>query len=157
MTTDKWSKPDFESGGLAGYLDVKKDALISLREDKYVASPREEGDAPMFTVRRHREPEPGQSRTVRFEGRDLGGPVSFFLVDAEPGRGSALHMHPYSETWVVRKGEAEFTVGGDKTRAYPGDIVVAAANIPHRFENVGAGRLELVCIHPSDTIVQTNL
>ncbi|WP_163266421.1 cupin domain-containing protein [Chelativorans alearense] len=111
----------------------------------------------MFRILRHREPQPGQSRTVRFEGRDLGGPVSFFLVDAEPGRGSGLHVHPYSETWVVRKGEAEFTVGDDKTRGYPGDIVVAAANVPHRFENVGAERLELVCIHPSDAIVQENL
>lgn len=108
----------------------------------------------MFNVRRHREPEPGQSRTVRFEGRDFGGQISLFLVDAEPGRGSALHVHPYSETWVVRKGEAEFTVGGERTRAYPGDIVVAAANVPHRFENVGRDRLEVVCIHPNDVILQ---
>ena len=108
----------------------------------------------MFTVHRHREPQPGQSRTVRFEGRDFGGQVSLFLVDAEPGRGSALHIHPYSETWLVRKGEAEFTVGGERTRAYPGDIVVAAANVPHRFENVGPDRLEIVCIHPNDTILQ---
>ncbi|GAB1583590.1 cupin domain-containing protein [Phyllobacterium phragmitis] len=111
----------------------------------------------MFRIHRHQEPQPGQSRTVRFEGRDFDGPVSFFLVDAEPGRGSVLHVHPYTETWIVRKGEAEFTVGDDRTRAYPGDIVVAAANVPHRFENVGAQRLELVCIHPSDTIVQKNL
>jgi len=108
----------------------------------------------MFMVHRHQEPQAGQSRTVRFEGRDFGGEVSLFLVDAEPGRGSALHIHPYSETWVVRKGEAEFTVGANKTRAYPGDIVVAAANIPHRFENVGDDRLEIVCIHANDTIVQ---
>jgi mannose-6-phosphate isomerase-like protein (cupin superfamily) len=108
----------------------------------------------MFTVLRHQEPQPGQSRTVRFEGRDFGTPVSFFLVDAEPGRGSALHIHAYSETWVVRKGEAEFTVGDKTTRAYPGDIVVAAADIPHRFMNVGPERLELICIHPSDRIVQ---
>jgi quercetin dioxygenase-like cupin family protein len=108
----------------------------------------------MFAIRRHQEPAPGQSRTVRFEGRDFGGEVSLFLVDAEPGRGSALHVHPYSETWVVRKGEAEFTVGGETTRGYPGDIVVAAANVPHRFENVGQDRLEIVCIHPNDMILQ---
>jgi quercetin dioxygenase-like cupin family protein len=108
----------------------------------------------MFTVHRHQEPQPGQSRTIRFEGRDFGGAVSLFLVDAEPGRGSALHVHPYSETWVVRKGEAEFTVGGERTRAYTGDIVVAAANVPHRFENVGQDRLEIVCIHPNDMILQ---
>ena len=108
----------------------------------------------MFRIRRHREPEPGQGRTVRFEGRDFGGEVSLFLVDAEPGRGSAMHLHPYSETWVVRKGRAAFTVGGVTTLGHPGDIVVADAHVPHRFENVGADRLELVCIHPSATIAQ---
>jgi quercetin dioxygenase-like cupin family protein len=108
----------------------------------------------MFTVVRHKEPQPGASRTVRFEGHEFGSPVSFFLVDAEPGRGSSLHVHPYSEVWIVRKGEAEFTVGGERTRGHPGDIVVAAADVPHRFVNVGDDRLELVCIHPSDTIVQ---
>jgi len=108
----------------------------------------------MHTVVRHREPQPGASRTVRFEGRQHGGGVSFFLVDNEPGQGVALHVHPYSETWIVRKGEAEFTVGSETTRAATGDIVVAGANIPHRFENIGTGRLELVCIHASDRIIQ---
>lgn len=111
----------------------------------------------MFTIRRHQSPEPGTSRTVRFEGRDFGAPVSMFLVDADPGRGSALHVHPYVETWVVRKGKAEFTVGLEKTRAFAGDIVVAAANVPHRFENVGDHGLELVCIHASDVILQENV
>ena len=108
----------------------------------------------MLTALRHEEPLPGQSRTVRFEGRDYGSQVSIFLVDADPGRGVALHMHPYSETWVVKKGAAEFTVGDVKTRAFAGDIIVAAAHVPHRFENVGEDRLELVCIHPSDTFIQ---
>lgn len=111
----------------------------------------------MFTLVPHRRPEPGKSRTVRFEGADHGGAVSFFLVDNEPGQGSMLHVHPYSETWIVRRGEAEFTVGGQTTRARAGDIVVAAADVPHRFENVGNDRLELVCIHPADRIVQTNV
>jgi quercetin dioxygenase-like cupin family protein len=108
----------------------------------------------MFAIVRHQEPQPGQSRTVRFEGRQFGSNASFFLVDAEPGAGPGLHVHPYPETWIVRKGEAEFTVGDERTRAFPGDIVVASAGIPHRFLNVGEGRLEIVCIHPSDTIEQ---
>lgn len=111
----------------------------------------------MFAIRRHQNPEAGKSRTVRFEGRDFGAPVSMFLVDADPGRGSQLHVHPYVETWVVKRGEAEFTVGPEKTRAFAGDIVVAAANVPHRFENVGEERLELVCIHPNDMILQDDV
>ncbi len=111
----------------------------------------------MLRILRSHASVPRPGRTVRFEGRELGGPVSVFLVNTEPGRGSGLHVHPYSETWIVRKGEAEFTVGDDTTRGYPGDIVVAAANVPHRFENVGKDRLELVCIRPNDTILQQNL
>lgn len=108
-------------------------------------------------IRHHCEPEPGQSRNVRFEGRDLGGPVSMFLIDNEPGKGSALHTHPYPETWVVHRGDVEFTVGGQSSRAAAGDIVVAPANVPHRFLNIGSGRLEMVCIHACDTILQENL
>jgi quercetin dioxygenase-like cupin family protein len=108
----------------------------------------------MFEVVRIQESKSGRSRTRRFEGQDHGGEVSFFLVDNDPGQGPALHVHPYSETWIVNKGEVEFTVDGQKTRALPGDVVVAAANIPHRFENVGSGRLEMVCIHACDRIVQ---
>jgi mannose-6-phosphate isomerase-like protein (cupin superfamily) len=110
----------------------------------------------MLTVRRHKEPQPGQSRTVRFEGHDFGSGVSLFLVDYEPGQGTGLHLHPYAETWVVRKGEAEFTVGSERTLAYPGDIVVGPANVPHRFENVGSDRLEVIGIHPSETIMQVS-
>lgn len=108
----------------------------------------------MISVRRHQEAEPGASRTVRFEGCEFGSDVSLFVVDADPGRGSALHVHPYAETWVIRKGEAEFTIGNQKTRGSAGDIVVGPANIPHRFENVGVDQLEIVCIHPSQTIQQ---
>jgi mannose-6-phosphate isomerase-like protein (cupin superfamily) len=93
-------------------------------------------------------------RTVRFDGCDHGSGVSFFLVDNEPGQGPGLHVHAYSETWIVRAGEVEFTVGPDKARAGVGDIVVGPAGVPHKFRNVGSGRLELVCIHASDRIVQ---
>ncbi|MCW8088123.1 cupin domain-containing protein [Sabulicella glaciei] len=111
----------------------------------------------MVRVRRHREAAPGQSRTVRFQGRDFGAPVSMFLTDSAPGTGSSLHRHPYPETWVVREGEAEFSVGEQRHRASAGDIVVAPAHVPHRFLNIGAGSLRLVCIHPSNVIVQEEL
>lgn len=97
---------------------------------------------------------PRASRTVRFEGYEHGSGVSFFLVDNDPGQGPGLHVHPYAETWIIRAGEAEFTLGRERTRARPGDIVVGAAGIPHKFRNVGSGRLEMVCIHASDRIIQ---
>jgi len=95
-----------------------------------------------------------KSRTIRFEGRDHGSPVSFFLVDNDPGKGSDLHMHPYPETWVLRAGTAEFTVGDEKIVGTAGDIIVAPANVPHRYINTGTGPLQMVCIHPGDQIVQ---
>ena len=110
----------------------------------------------MVAILRHREPKSGEGRTIRFEGREAGGPVSLFLVDAAPGQRSSLHMHPYAETWVVKRGEAEFIVGDEAAHASPGDIVVAPAAVPHRWTNIGNDRLELVCIHPGDTILQTS-
>ncbi|BCH34005.1 cupin 2 domain-containing protein [Mesorhizobium sp. L-8-10] len=108
----------------------------------------------MYNLVRHTEPAPGASRTVRFDGDEHGSEVSFFLVDNEPGQGPALHVHPYTETWIVRAGEAEFMVGRDRMRAGPGDIVVGGAGVPHKFRNVGTGRLQLVCIHASARIIQ---
>lgn len=95
--------------------------------------------------------------TFRFEGADYGPEISFFLVAVGPGEGSSLHLHPYCETWIVRSGLAAFEIGGETTRAGAGDIVVAPAEIPHKFTNVGTGRLELVCIHPAGRIAQTDL
>ncbi len=111
----------------------------------------------MVRILRHREPNPGESRTIRLEGREVGGPVSLFLVDAAPGQSSSLHTHPYVETWIVRRGEAEFIVGNEAAHASSGDIIVAPAGAPHRWTNVGNDRLELVCIHPTDTILQSSV
>lgn len=97
------------------------------------------------------------NRTIRFEGVAHGSQVSMFLVDNGPGEGPGLHVHPYSETWVVRHGEAEFTVGTEKLRAGAGDIVVGPPDTPHRFRNVGKDRLKLVCIHASERIIQQDL
>lgn len=95
------------------------------------------------------------NRTVLFEGKSYGAPISLFLIDNEPGEGPGLHVHPYAETWIVRSGLAEFTVGKETLEANPGDIIVVEAETPHRFRNIGTGRLELTCIHASDHIIQT--
>lgn len=98
---------------------------------------------------------PGGS--VKFEGYAYGFGTSFFHVKDQPGEGPPLHIHPYPETWIVIKGSVRFTVGGEDIAASPGNIVVAGREIPHKFVNVGTGLLEMVCIHPSPNIIQTNL
>ncbi|HYF61429.1 MAG TPA: cupin domain-containing protein [Herpetosiphonaceae bacterium] len=91
---------------------------------------------------------------VKFEGEAYGSPVSFFHVNAAPGSGSALHVHPYPETWIVRIGSVSFTVGDSEIEARSGDILVGPPNVPHRFINTGTERLEMVCIHASPRIIQ---
>jgi mannose-6-phosphate isomerase-like protein (cupin superfamily) len=94
---------------------------------------------------------------VTFEGDSHGSGVSFFLVDNQPGAGPDLHRHPYSETWIVRSGSVRFTADGMEIDAGPGDIVVVGAETPHKFKNVGTGRLEIVCIHASPRMIQEDL
>jgi mannose-6-phosphate isomerase-like protein (cupin superfamily) len=90
-------------------------------------------------------------QTVQFEGKDHGAGVCFFLQDTDPG--TALHRHPYSETWVVQSGRARFTVDGRLIEAGAGDIVVAGPNTPHCFVNTGPDRLKIICIHASERFV----
>lgn len=97
------------------------------------------------------------NRTLRFEGEKHGSGVSMFLVDNEPGEGPGLHVHPYSETWVVRSGRARFTADGEDLEAGPGDIIVVGPDTPHKFVNLGPGRLDLVCVHDSPRIIQEDL
>ncbi len=94
----------------------------------------------------------------RFEGRRFGDVnASFFLVESPPGGGPVLHTHPYEEIFVMLEGEATFTVGDATIEAVAGEIVVAPANVPHKFVNSGTGMLRQVDIHPSGRIRQVNV
>lgn len=108
----------------------------------------------MFHVIPRAEQKPSPNRTILFEGGQYGTPVSLFLMDAAPGQGPALHVHPYPETWLIHSGEAEFTVGAQTLIGRAGDIIVVDAGTPHRFVNSGDIRLEMTCIHASDHVIQ---
>lgn len=108
----------------------------------------------MYKIIRPTDLQRTPSGTIRFEGAVYGSGASFFHVNNEPGMGSSLHQHPYPETWIVRAGKVRFTVGSEEIEASAGDVVVAAANTPHKFLNIGPGPLELICIHPSPNIIQ---
>jgi mannose-6-phosphate isomerase-like protein (cupin superfamily) len=103
----------------------------------------------MYSVIRSGELRPSRGGTVTFEGEPYGSGVSFFLVNSEPGAGPDLHQHPYSETWIVQAGRAQITADGEEIEAGPGDIVTVAAETPHKFKNIGAERLQIICIHAS--------
>ncbi len=89
-----------------------------------------------------------------FEGFAHGSEVSFFLERIEgEGAGPRLHRHPYSETFVIRSGAAQFTVGDEKIIATGGQILVVPALVPHRFEVVGSEVYEAIHIHASERFI----
>lgn len=111
----------------------------------------------MYSVLRSEEQERSPGGTLTFEGEAYGSGVSLFLVHNEPGAGPDLHRHPYSETWIVRRGKALMTADGVEILAGPGDIVVVGPETPHKFENVGTERLDIICIHASPRMIQESL
>jgi mannose-6-phosphate isomerase-like protein (cupin superfamily) len=75
----------------------------------------------------------------------------------EPGVGPVLHVHPYDEVFVVTQGRARFFVGDQVIDAEAGETVLGPAGVPHRFINLGPGRLQTIDIHHSPKWIQTNL
>jgi mannose-6-phosphate isomerase-like protein (cupin superfamily) len=93
-----------------------------------------------------------------FEDGALGtGVTVLFYVTDEVGEGPRWHVHPYDEVFIVRAGHALFTIGNEKLEATAGDIVMGPANVPHKYHNLGPGRLETTDIHVSERWIQTNL
>ncbi|MFO7855505.1 MAG: cupin domain-containing protein [Paracoccaceae bacterium] len=94
----------------------------------------------------------------RIEGRDLGtGMTVLFYASEEDDPGVPLHVHDYDELFVIREGRALFTVGGEEIEAEAGDVVFGPARVPHKFRNLGPGRLETTDIHLSERFEQTLL
>lgn len=91
---------------------------------------------------------------ARFEGRDHGASVSFFVTNHPPGARVPQHRHPYEETFVVTEGTATFTVDGGDVEAEAGRVVIVPAGASHGFANEGDGPLRLVSIHPQDHVEQ---
>jgi quercetin dioxygenase-like cupin family protein len=91
----------------------------------------------------------------RFEGREHGSSVSFFVGTFEAGTGPRLHRHPYDETFIVEAGSATFTVGDETLELAAGQIAVVPANTAHRF--VSGDGFRLISISPSDHMEQENL
>lgn len=89
-----------------------------------------------------------------FQGGEYGGiPISFFWVQASPGKGPRLHKHPYEEIFVVLEGHATFTVGDNTIEVDGGHIVIGPANVPHKFINSGEGTLRQITIHPNKEVI----
>ena len=73
-------------------------------------------------------------RAARFEGKDHGAQVSFFVTAHARGEGASLHRHPYEETFIVQEGAVLFTVEDAPTEAHSGQIVVVPPNAASRIQ-----------------------
>jgi len=93
-----------------------------------------------------------------FEGKAFGtnASVMFFSADAV-GKGPKLHQHPYDEIFIVRSGDAKFTVGEQEFHVTAGQIVFGPANVPHKYQSTGTAPLEMIDIHVSATFTQIDL
>lgn len=97
---------------------------------------------------------PHSPTAYRFEGHDHGPvDVSFFLVEAQPGRGPSLHTHPYAEVFVILQGEVCFTVGEETITATAGQLVIVPPEIPHAYVNAGTGSVRHLDIHGSGRMI----
>ena len=93
-----------------------------------------------------------------FEGAGIGTDITvLYFTQTHVGDGPGLHVHDYQEVFIIRRGNARFTVGERVIEAGEGDVVVGPANVPHKFENIGPGPLESIDIHMSPRWVQVDL
>jgi mannose-6-phosphate isomerase-like protein (cupin superfamily) len=91
-----------------------------------------------------------------FEGAE-DAPVSIFITEYPRGRGPDLHLHPYPEVFVIETGTGAFTVGEDEMTVTGGHVVVVPEQTPHGFKCAGDDTLRVVSVHPSPTVIQTDL
>ena len=92
------------------------------------------------------------------EGLVLGGQNTVLTYGTDTiGAGPRLHVHPYDETFILIEGRARFFVGDTTLDAAQGEVVFGPAGVPHRFENLGPGRLQTIDIHHSPEWIQTDL
>ena len=92
------------------------------------------------------------------EGQTLGTSVTvLFYATEEVGGGPKWHVHPYDEIFVVQEGRARFFVGDEVIDAEAGETVLGPAGLPHKFVNLGPGRLQTMDIHLSPRWIQVDL
>jgi mannose-6-phosphate isomerase-like protein (cupin superfamily) len=93
-----------------------------------------------------------------FEGQPRAGVgISVFVVRTPPGKAVDIHVHPYSETFVLLEGSGRWTAGDDIVELGPNQMLVVPPETPHGFRNTGEGSLLVVSVHESGALEQTFL
>lgn len=95
----------------------------------------------------------GEDWTENYEELPGDAGVSIILEStSRAGVGPRLHKHPYAETFIIRRGSATFTVGGEQLVGRAGQVLVAPPETPHTF-STGPGGYEAVHIHANPRFV----
>lgn len=90
-----------------------------------------------------------------FEGRARAGiDITVFVVRTPPGGGVDLHVHPYSETFILLEGHGRWTAGDRVEELVANQILVVPPNTPHGFRNVGETPLLLVTVQEAGALEQ---
>ena len=90
-------------------------------------------------------------------GEKHGLSISFFLVNAAPGRGPELHRHDYDGIIIMQEGRATCVAGDEQRDVKAGDIIVIPAVTPHCFVNSGDTPLRQIDIYASPKFVTERL
>ena len=90
-----------------------------------------------------------------FEGHPRAGvDVSIFVARTPPGAAVELHVHPYSETFLLLQGRGRWTRGDEVVELEPEQILTVPPDTPHGFRNIGDVPLLVVSVHERGTLSQ---
>ena len=93
-----------------------------------------------------------------FEGGPRAGiGISMFIVRTPPGKGVDLHVHPYSETFVLLEGHGTWTAGDETVELRANQMLVVPPETPHGFLNTSDAPLLVVSVHEAPELKQTFL
>ena len=89
-----------------------------------------------------------------FEGAAHGAGISMFVTHTPVNAAVPLHVHPYTETFVLLRGKGRWTAGEHVAELVPEQLIVVPANTPHGFRNIGEEPLLVVSVHEADELQQ---
>jgi len=81
----------------------------------------------------------GQARAVFDNPTPVLDKFEVHITTLRPGMFShAVHHHPWEEMLLIKDGDVEVSINGQKHRASPGYLIFFASHDPHNLQNVGA-------------------
>ena len=90
--------------------------------------------------------DPGGSSDVHVDD------ITLIIEEIAPGDRIPLHTHPISEVIVIHEVSAEVTLGDHTEQVGPGAVVFIPAGTPHGTRDVGASRIRIHAMFPSERI-----